>query len=123
MQRPTFDELFSLLSAAPLSSADLNRLREWFVGLHDPAECLALIEAAAAGRVRIAVVPACTAAVSPADRRAFVAWAAGRFKTWLVRFNGVASRYLANYSGWQRLLDARELHTPALWLRAAVRQA
>jgi transposase-like protein len=46
-----------------------------------------------------------------------------RFKTWLVRFNGVASRYLANYSGWQRLLDARELHTPALWLRAAVRQA
>jgi hypothetical protein len=29
-----------------------------------------------------------------------------RFKTWLVRFKGVASRYLVNYSGWQRLLDA-----------------
>jgi hypothetical protein len=36
---------------------------------------------------------------------------------------GVASRYLVNYSGWQRLLDARCLLTPAHWLRAAVRQA
>jgi len=45
-----------------------------------------------------------------------------RFKTWLVRFKGVASRYLIHYSGWQRLLDARQLHTPALWLCAAVRQ-
>ena len=45
-----------------------------------------------------------------------------RFKGWLVRFKGVASRYLANYSGWQRLLDARALHTPAQWLCAAVRQ-
>ncbi|MBW8898951.1 MAG: IS1595 family transposase, partial [Massilia sp.] len=32
-----------------------------------------------------------------------------RFKSWLVRFRGVASRYLVNYSGWQRLLDARRL--------------
>ena len=46
----------------------------------------------------------------------------GRFKTWLVRFCGVASRYLANYSAWQRLLDAKRLLTPADWLRAAVRQ-
>ncbi|WP_287815550.1 IS1595 family transposase [Pseudomonas sp.] len=45
-----------------------------------------------------------------------------RFKGWLVRFKGVASRYLAHYSGWQRLLDARELQTPAQWLCAAVRQ-
>ena len=45
-----------------------------------------------------------------------------RFKNWLVRFKGVASRYLANYSGWQRLLDAQTLHTPAQWLSAAVRQ-
>jgi transposase-like protein len=45
-----------------------------------------------------------------------------RFKSWLVRFKGVASRYLAHYSGWQRLLDARTLQTPAQWLCAAVRQ-
>jgi transposase-like protein len=43
-----------------------------------------------------------------------------RFKSWLVRFRGVASRYLINYSGWQRLLDARCLATPADWLRVAV---
>ena len=46
-----------------------------------------------------------------------------RFKSWLARFKGVASRYLVNYSGWLRLLDARELQTPAQWLCAAVRQA
>jgi transposase-like protein len=43
-----------------------------------------------------------------------------RFKSWLVRFRGVASRYLINYSGWQRLLDACRLTTPADWLRVAV---
>jgi hypothetical protein len=43
-----------------------------------------------------------------------------RLKSWLVRFRGVASRYLINYSGWQRLLDARRLTTPADCLRAAV---
>jgi transposase-like protein len=43
-----------------------------------------------------------------------------RFKTWLVRFRGVASRYLVNYSGWQRLLDGRQLATPVQWLCAAV---
>jgi hypothetical protein len=43
-----------------------------------------------------------------------------RFKSWLVRFRGVASRYLINYSGWQRMLDAGHLTTPALLLRAAV---
>ena len=42
-----------------------------------------------------------------------------RFKSWLVRFRGVASRYLANYSGWQRVLDARCLTTPAHLLGAA----
>jgi transposase-like protein len=42
-----------------------------------------------------------------------------RFKSWLVRFRGVASRYLINYSGWQRLLDARRLTTPGQLLRAA----
>jgi hypothetical protein len=43
-----------------------------------------------------------------------------RFKSWLVRFRGVASRYLINYSGWQRVLDARRLTTPAHLLYAAV---
>jgi transposase-like protein len=43
-----------------------------------------------------------------------------RFKSWLVRFRGVASRYLVNYSGWQRLLDEQRLCTPTQWLRAAI---
>jgi transposase-like protein len=43
-----------------------------------------------------------------------------RFKSLLVRFRGVASRYLANYSGWQRLLDEHRLCTPLQWLRAAI---
>jgi hypothetical protein len=43
-----------------------------------------------------------------------------RFKTWLRRFNGVASRYLANYTGWQRVLDAAALTTPAHWIRSAM---
>jgi hypothetical protein len=46
-----------------------------------------------------------------------------RFKTWLARFRGVASCYLANYSAWQRLLDARRLLTPVHWLHVAIRQA
>ena len=46
-----------------------------------------------------------------------------RFKSWLVRFRGVASRYLINYSGWQRVLDAGRLTTPAHLLRAAVQLA
>ncbi|WP_020656334.1 IS1595 family transposase [Massilia niastensis] len=46
----------------------------------------------------------------------------GRFKNWLVRFRGVASRYLIHYSGWQRVLDAGVLSTPALLLRAALRR-
>jgi len=50
MQPPKFDELFALLSAVQLSGADMTRLRDWIAGLHDPAECVALIEAAAAGR-------------------------------------------------------------------------
>jgi transposase-like protein len=45
-----------------------------------------------------------------------------RFKSWLVRFRGVASRYLINYSGWQRILDARRLTTSAHLLCAAARR-
>lgn len=44
-----------------------------------------------------------------------------RFKNWLRRFHGVASRYLIAYSGWQRILDDGRLTTPALLLCAAVR--
>jgi transposase-like protein len=43
-----------------------------------------------------------------------------RFKTWLMRFKGVASRYLVHYSGWQRILDDRRLRTPAELLRSIV---
>ncbi len=43
-----------------------------------------------------------------------------RFKAWLLRFRGVASRYLIDCSGWQRVLDDKRLTTPALLLRAAV---
>lgn len=50
MQSPAFDDVFALLSAVTLTGAELARLREWIAGIHDPAECLALIEAAAAGR-------------------------------------------------------------------------
>jgi len=50
MQSSYFDDLFACLSAMPLSSADLARLRDWIDSIHDPAECLALVETAAAGR-------------------------------------------------------------------------
>ena len=50
MQRLSFEELFACLSAAPLSSTDLARLRDWIASIRDPAECLALIEAAATDR-------------------------------------------------------------------------
>ena len=43
-----------------------------------------------------------------------------RFKNWLRRFNGVASRYLAHYTGWQRILDDGHLSSPAHLLRAIV---
>jgi hypothetical protein len=43
-----------------------------------------------------------------------------RFKSWLVRFRGVASRYLIHYSGWQRVLDDRRLTALARLLCAAV---
>jgi hypothetical protein len=42
------------------------------------------------------------------------------FKSWLVRFRGVASGYPVNYSGWKRLLDAGRLSTPVHCLCAAI---
>ncbi len=50
MRGLTFDELFAMLLAVQLSPDDLARLREWIAGIADPAECIALIEQAAAGR-------------------------------------------------------------------------
>lgn len=46
-----------------------------------------------------------------------------RYKTWLRRFNGIASRYLINYAGWQRVLDDGELCTPAQLLTAIIQTA
>jgi transposase-like protein len=50
MRSPTFSDLFEPLMAIPLSSADVARLREWIASITHPAECIALIEKAAAGR-------------------------------------------------------------------------
>jgi len=43
-----------------------------------------------------------------------------RFKNWLRRFNGLASCYLAHYTGWQRILDDGHLSSPPHLLRAIV---
>ncbi|MFL6632364.1 MAG: hypothetical protein ACJ8HJ_08630 [Massilia sp.] len=40
MRSPTFDELFSLLLAVELSTADLVRLREWIAGIAHPPSVL-----------------------------------------------------------------------------------
>jgi hypothetical protein len=45
-----------------------------------------------------------------------------RFKGWLVHFRGVASKYLANYSGWYRVLDEHLLATPTALLVAAAQR-
>lgn len=43
-------------------------------------------------------------------------------KTWMARFHGVATRYLANYLGWRRLLDRfNDLLTPQQFLFHALR--
>ena len=46
-----------------------------------------------------------------------------RYKRWLVRFHGIASRYLIHYSGWRRVLDGGTLLTPTRLLVAAVKAA
>ena len=46
----------------------------------------------------------------------------GRLKGWMVRFNGVATRYLPNYLGWRRTLErAPEPSAAKTWLLAAAR--
>ncbi len=43
-----------------------------------------------------------------------------RFRQWLARFNGVASRYLPNYLGWQWALDGGRISTAEQLLRIAI---
>ncbi len=35
-----------------------------------------------------------------------------RLKTWMIRFHGVATKYLKNYLGWRRLLERYRELTP-----------
>ncbi|RZA16803.1 MAG: IS1595 family transposase [Proteobacteria bacterium] len=44
-----------------------------------------------------------------------------RFRRWLARFNGVASRYLANYLGWHWALDGGRVTSVDQLLRIAIR--
>jgi len=50
MRSLSFVELFAMLPAAALSAAAVARLREWIASMAPPAECIALIEQAAAVR-------------------------------------------------------------------------
>jgi transposase-like protein len=43
-----------------------------------------------------------------------------RFREWLARFHGVATRYLGNYLGWRWALDGNRLNSPDALLRAAI---
>src|SRR5450830_1035005 len=43
-----------------------------------------------------------------------------RFREWLARFHGVASRYLPNYLGWRRALDGGRIASAAELLRLAI---
>lgn len=43
-----------------------------------------------------------------------------RFREWLSRFHGVASRYLPNYLGWRWAVDGRRITTAEHFLRAAL---
>ena len=45
----------------------------------------------------------------------------GRLKEWMRRFHGVATRYLANYLGWRRIIDqARDSLFPRAVVLAAL---
>jgi transposase-like protein len=43
-----------------------------------------------------------------------------RFKGWLRRFRGVASRYLPNYLGWRWAIDGGRIGSPEMLLRSAL---
>jgi transposase-like protein len=44
-----------------------------------------------------------------------------RFRDWLARFHGVASRYLPNYLGWRRALDGGRVSSATELLRLAIK--
>ena len=44
-----------------------------------------------------------------------------RLRDWLMRFHGVASRYLPNYLGWRRALDGGRVASADLLLRLAIK--
>ncbi len=45
----------------------------------------------------------------------------GRLKNWMARFHGVATKYLANYLGWRRMLERyRQSILPAHCLQEAL---
>ncbi len=44
-----------------------------------------------------------------------------RLKSWMVRFNGVATKYLPNYLGWRRVYERpRAILTPTAWIQDAL---
>ena len=43
-----------------------------------------------------------------------------RFRQWLARFHGVATRYLPNYLGWRWALDGKRIASSSQLLRAAI---
>jgi hypothetical protein len=43
-----------------------------------------------------------------------------RFRSWLSRFHGVASRYLPNYLGWRWALDGERIASSEQLLRVVV---
>jgi len=43
-----------------------------------------------------------------------------RFKSWLDRFHGVATKYLSNYLGWCRVMDQNRDLTPETLLHYAL---
>lgn len=43
-----------------------------------------------------------------------------RFKGWLLRFHGVATKYLSNYLGWHHALELHSKHPTEIWLNSAL---
>jgi transposase-like protein len=43
-----------------------------------------------------------------------------RFKSWLIHFHGVATKYLPNYLGWCRMMDEYQNLTPEMLLNSAL---
>jgi transposase-like protein len=43
-----------------------------------------------------------------------------RFKGWLLRFHGVATKYLSNYLGWYHAIELHSKHPTEIWLNAAL---